>query len=70
MYILVSMTNTKLDNAIYAFSKTFPVLGMSGTKGWTNREVKYALESIGCGKAVSNSEYTVAMSHFYSQAQR
>lgn len=59
------MANTKLDDKIYAFAKTFPITGMSGTRGWTNFEVKRALESIGAGKAVSNSEYTVAMSHFY-----
>ncbi len=43
----------------------FPFEGMSGEKGWTNREVKRALERIGAGLAVSDSEYTVAMGFFY-----
>jgi hypothetical protein len=63
------MANMKLDAAIHEFSKSFPSVGMSGERGWTNHEVKRALESIGCGMAVSNSEYVVAMGFFY-RAQR
>jgi hypothetical protein len=57
-----------LNRKVRAFGEAFPSVGMSGTRGWTNLEIKRALLAIGCGSAVGASEYSVAMGYFWRAA--
>ncbi len=59
------MANLELERKIREYARTLPLVGMATRDGWTWLEVRRALERIGAGMAVSNSEYTVAMGFFW-----